>query len=73
MVKNPLAVLFHHYRELSELCYRVAISRHDELGRFKRGHRGRRPHPALAKKIDLDHELQRLIARFFGNRKELPA
>ncbi len=60
-----LGRLVARYEELAETCYRVSTSRHGERGRFLRGHRARAPHPALAKKIDLDRELARIYARFF--------
>jgi hypothetical protein len=62
--------LVRKYLELSDVCYRVAVAVHDERGRFRRGHRGRRPHPALLKKVDLDHELARIYRRFFGPPEE---
>lgn len=58
--------LVRRYLELSDVCYRVAVSRHDERGRFKKRHRGRTPHPALLKKTDLDRSLARVYQRFFG-------
>lgn len=66
-IDGPLAALVRRYVELSEQCYRVSVSRHDERGRFRRGHPGRRPHPALLKKSDLDRALERLHQRFFGS------
>jgi len=59
--------LLRRYVELSDLCYRVSVSRHDRRGRFQKGHRGRTPHPALLKKVDLDRCLLRLYERFFGS------
>jgi len=61
-----LARLVTRYEELADTCYRVLVSRHDERGRFRRGHRARRPHPALVKKVDLDRDLARLYRKFFG-------
>lgn len=58
--------LVRRYLELAESCYRVSVSHHDERGRFRKGHRGRRIHPALLKKVDLDHALERVYERFFG-------
>ncbi len=62
--------LVRRYLELSEVCYRVSVSRHDERGRFKKGHRGRAPHPALLKKVDLDRFLAHVYQRFFGADEE---
>ena len=62
--------LVRKYVELSEACYRVAVSNRDERGRFRRGHRLPRPHPALVKKIDLDAALCRVYWRFFVSREE---
>ena len=58
--------LVRRYLELSEACYRVSVSHHDEKGRFKRGHRQRSPHPTLLKKTDLDRSLAQVYQRFFG-------
>ena len=58
--------LVRRYLELSEACYRVSVSHHDERGRFKKGHRRRSPHPALLKKTDLDRSLAHVYQRFFG-------
>lgn len=58
------------YLELSAACYRVATAVHDERGRFRRGHPGRRVHPAVLKKIDLDEALARVYQRFFGNHND---
>jgi len=55
------------YLELSAACYRVATAVHDERGRFRRGHPGRRVSPAVLKKIDLDKALDRVYQRFFGD------
>ena len=60
-----LARLVRNYLELSDVCYRVSVVAHDRRGRFERGHRVRRPHPALAKKIDLDEALVEVYRRFF--------
>ncbi len=62
--------LVRRYLELSEACYRVSVSRHDERGRFKKGHAGRRVPPVLLKKVDLDHTLERVYERFFGQPEE---
>lgn len=58
--------LVRKYLELSDACYRVAISHHDEKGRFRKGHTQRSPHPALIKKMDLDRSLTHIYLRFFG-------
>ena len=58
--------LVRRYLELSEACYRVSVSQHDERGRFRKGHVGRRPHPALVQKVDLDQTLEQVYERFFG-------
>ena len=60
-----LARLVRNYVELSDVCYRVSVVAHDRRGRFERGHRVRRPHPALLKKIDLDEALIEVYRRFF--------
>ena len=60
-----LARLVRHYVELSDVCYRVSVVAHDRRGRFERGHRVRRPHPALLKKVDLDEALIEVYRRFF--------
>ena len=52
-----LSRLVRNYVELSDVCYRVSVVAHDRRGRFERGHRVRRPHPALLKKVDLDEAL----------------
>lgn len=61
-----LPLLVEKYAELCEACYRVSVSAHDQRGRFRPRHRGRRPHPALLKKIDLDYALAEVYRRFFG-------
>ena len=58
--------LVRRYLELSDTCYRVSVSRHGERGRFRKGHRGRTPHPAFLKKMDLDRSLAHVYHRFFG-------
>lgn len=58
------------YHELSETCYRVAISKHDKLGRFQKGHAGKRPPQVLLKKIDLDRDLLRMYQKFFDPQPE---
>jgi len=63
---NIIVLLVSRYRALADVCYRVAVSQHDERGRFRRGHRTRRPHPVLLKKIDLDRDLARVYCKFFG-------
>lgn len=63
--EHVLSRLVERYLELCEVCYRVAVSRHDERGRFRRGHPGRRVHPALLKKVDLDRALAHVYRRFF--------
>lgn len=70
VVGTLLPRLIERYTELAEACYRVATSRHDERGRFRKGHAGRRPHPVLLKKIDLDRELFRLYRKFFSVQPE---
>ena len=60
-----LARLVRNYVELSDVCYRVSVVAHDRRGRFERGHRVRRPHPALLKKVDLDEALIEVYRRFF--------
>jgi hypothetical protein len=62
-----LARLVRNYVELSDVCYRVSVVAHDRRGRFERGHRVRRPHPALLKKIDLDEALIEVYRRFFDS------
>jgi hypothetical protein len=62
--------LVRRYLELSDLCYRVSVTRHDHRGRFQKGHRGRSPHPVLLKKVDLDRCLVQLYERFFGSSPE---
>jgi len=62
---SVLVRLASKYLELSEVCYRVSVAAHDHKGRFKKGHPGRRPHPALLKKIDLDRALAQIYRRFF--------
>lgn len=64
--RDIMRLLVERYAELSELCYRISVSRHDERGRFRRRHPGRRPHPALLKKVDLDYALLDVYRRFFG-------
>jgi len=54
------------YLELADRCYRVSVAVHDPNGRFQRGHRGPRAHPALLKKADLDAALARVYERFFA-------
>jgi len=66
IVEGVLSLLVSRYEALADTCYRVSVSRHDERGRFRRGHRARRPHPALVKKVDLDRALERLYEKFFG-------
>jgi hypothetical protein len=61
-----IALLVSQYRALADRCYRVAVSQHDERGRFRQRHRARSPHPVLLKKIDLDRDLARLYYKFFG-------
>jgi len=61
-----IALLVNQYRALADTCYRVAVTQHDERGRFRRRHRARSPHPVLLKKIDLDRDLSRLYYKFFG-------
>jgi hypothetical protein len=60
-----LSRLVRNYVELSDVCYRVSVVAHDRRGRFERGHRVRRPHPALLKKVDLDEALIEVYRRFF--------
>jgi len=60
-----LARLVNKYLELSDMCYRVCVASHERSGRFEKGHRARRPHPAIVKKIDLDEALTRVYRRFF--------
>jgi len=62
-----LSCLIRKYLELSDLCYRVSVLAHDGRGRFQKGHRVRRPHPALLKKIDLDEALVDIYRRFFDS------
>ena len=62
--------LVRRYLELSEACYRVSVSRHDERGHFRKGHAGRRTHPALLKKVDLGQTLEQVYERFFGQPDE---
>lgn len=62
--------LVRRYLELSEACYRVSVSHHDERGRFKKGHRRRSSHPAVLKKTDLDRSLAHLYQKFFGEVEE---
>ncbi len=62
--------LVRRYLELSEACYRVSVSRHDERGHFRKGHAGRKTHPALLKKVDLDQTLEQVYERFFGQPDE---
>ena len=59
--------LVRKYQELSTTCYRAATASRDEHGRFRRGHRGGKPHAALVKKIDLDLALEQVYRRFFGD------
>jgi hypothetical protein len=61
-----LARLVSKYVELCDVCYRVSVAAHDERGRFRKGHRARRTHPALLKKVDLDEALARVYRRFFS-------
>jgi hypothetical protein len=63
--EGVLTRLVRKYLDLSDVCYRVSVAAHDRGGRFKKGHRGRRPHPALLKKVDLDRALAHLYRRFF--------
>ncbi|GAG09170.1 unnamed protein product, partial [marine sediment metagenome] len=58
--EDILPRLARKYLELCEICYRVSVARHDERGQFRRGHRGRRSHPALLKKMDVDRALARI-------------
>lgn len=54
------------YLELADRCYRVSVTVHNpKNGRFQRGSRGPRVHPALLKKADLDAALMRVYERFF--------
>jgi len=62
--------LVRKYVELAEVCYRVPVTHHDRLGRFPKGHRGPRPHPALIKKADLDAALVQVYRRFFGTQAD---
>jgi hypothetical protein len=64
--ESILTLLARRYLELEEACYRVSVVFHDQYGRFQKGHRVRRPHPALVKKVDLDAALSRVYERFFG-------
>jgi len=64
--RGVLRRLVVQYEELADVCYRVPVTRHDDRGRFRKGHRARSPHPALVKKADLDRELERIYCRFFG-------
>jgi hypothetical protein len=66
--RDILPRLVRKYVELSEVCYRVTVAARDERGRFRRRHPGRRPHPALLKKIDVDHALAAVYRRFFESR-----
>lgn len=59
--------LVRRYVELSDVCYRVSVLAHDGRGRFQKGHRARRPHPALLKKIDVDEALVDIYRRFFDS------
>lgn len=60
-----LPLLVRKYVELADISYRVSVATHDKHGRFQKGHRGRRVHPALLKKVDLDRALERVYRRFF--------
>ncbi len=65
--ESILSRLTRKYLELSDVCYRVSVLAHDGRGRFRKGHRARRPHPALLKKIDLDEALIDIYRRFFDS------
>ena len=69
---RTLSLLTSRYCELAEVCYKVLVSRQDERGRFRRGHRAREPHAALLKKLDLDRELAHIYSRFFGPNEAPP-
>lgn len=66
VLSGVIALLVNQYRSLADTCYRVAVTQHDERGRFRKRHRARSPHPVLLKKIDLDQDLSRLYYKFFG-------
>lgn len=70
MIEDEVLVrLVHKYAELAEKCYRVSVSRHDERGRFRKGHRRPMPDSALLKKVDLDAALAQVYRRFFGTQE----
>ena len=53
------------YRQLEEQCYRTAVSQTHRAGRFQRAAQRNVTGHELAKKIDLDHALSALYAKFF--------
>ena len=65
VVEGVLLRLVRRYLDLSDVCYRVSVSAHGDRGRFRKGHRARRSHPALLKKVDLDQALVSVYRRFF--------
>ena len=73
MTEGVLNRLVAKYRELEELCYRLAVAVRDSRGRFRRGRRTPRTPAALLKKVDLDRALVRVYARFFGDDETGPS